>query len=1057
MNFSRNSFPQDLLNDPDRGAVQLVERYRAPLYAVAISLCHDHMAAEDLVFRTLERAIQRVADCRDETAFLEWLKAILRNEWRMSVRRGMTRATTPEGGPDDIERLVGPGATGDDVVREVDGDLVREAIDTLSPESREVLIQHYFLDMPLDQIARFLRLPVGTVKSRLHYARIALAARLRPHGRGVAALLVALLLFGVGSWAAVVGGRAALVAAGLLKPASSAETEIPESPPASGSDESPADVSLPLPSPDGCRFKDRSSTAAPSGGAAVSSLFFVPSLETSETTQTMKTSPMLPVVAFAALSPLTAMSDDYVLPAGQTDTMSSSVTYGTMTISGDLTVNGGATVSASETTLGGDSGDSAGIIVSDSNTKFDSQKVTIGGTSGGTGKITATQGGVVVIGKTANDANLLTVASGAVPADGDVIDVLELGAGTHSISRLSNASAHPARIRFVEPGAKFSVRSGSSTQWKTSFASGSWILDADSPAEIRLDCPPNHYLTAASASLSTTGSGSFHVVGGSMTYNAALTFGNTGGLVIDTGYTFGLMKDKADLSGLRGPLTINGTLNAANNAVYGDGLVVGANGAVKTSATQDFVFGSGDADGSLSATIPSSNRVAKVGSGTLTVTGASSAGRLTISDGTVKVSAAFTVGTLELEEGATLIVDDGVDFAPGAVVENGAATIATLGTGRFILNSDSSDAIARPSLEGSFVKAGSGTTTIYAPQSMPDTIHVTEGGVVFSAYGLPQKFLRWTFSKTVSSPNPLHIARLWVFGSDGGRVVTGLVEAIENDNTAASSIRAGRVAWEYSSATNIAASSSQWFYGKGLLHKVFNKDFTTDHNHYPHLTSPVVDPGNSDSWIGFTVHRKSGEANATGYNIEIGNYANAPSSWTVEASDDGETWTRVDVRENLTPASTTAETLYDGETAAEAQTRGAPLQHFLFSGYVSGGLAADAAKAVTLQVDEGASVDLTAFTESPQKIDGLVVDFAAGGGTVEGGAIAPGGTLCILNGAQGFAFGAALPITLSGVTDADNLDDWSIVIDGVGSKGRVKLDADGHPVVVPFGTVVFFR
>ena len=64
-------------------------------------------------------------------------------------------------------------------------------------------------------------------------------------------------------------------------------------------------------------------------------------------------------------------------------------TYGTMTVSGDLAISGGA-VTATETVLGGNAGDSAGITVSGSGSKLDSQKVTIGGASGGTGTITTT-------------------------------------------------------------------------------------------------------------------------------------------------------------------------------------------------------------------------------------------------------------------------------------------------------------------------------------------------------------------------------------------------------------------------------------------------------------------------------------------------------------------------------------------------------------------------------------------------------------------------------------------------------------------------------------------
>ena len=756
--------------------------------------------------------------------------------------------------------------------------------------------------------------------------------------------------------------------------------------------------------------------------------------------------------AFAILAAPAAMADDYTLASGKSASISSSATYGTMTISGSLAVNGGAVVTATETTLGGNAGDSAGITVSGNGSKLDSLKVTIGGASGGAGKITATDGGVVVIGKTTANENRLTVASGAVPASGDVIDALVLGAGEHRIARLANSSGYPARILFAETGARLGLKTSGNSHWVNSFMSGNWVLEATAPVEIRLECPPNHTLNDNGSKIITAGSGLFRVAGGSGTSKVAAEFGNTGGVAIDKDIKFTFANGKVDMSGLRGPLTINGTLGAGNNAVYGDGLVVGANGAVTTSSTQDFVFGSGDADGSFSAAIPSSNRVVKVGSGTLTVTGASSAGRLTISNGTVKVSADFTVGMVELEDGATIVIDDGVDFAPGSLVQHGSATITTLGTGRFINDSDSPGAIVPPSLGGSFVKRGSGTTSIYAPQSLPDVLHVAEGSVVFSAYGLSQKFMRWTFSKTEASPGPLQFSKIWVFGTDGSHVATGLTAA--NDNTTAS-LAAGRVCWEYSSETNIANQTGTWYEQKSIIYKMFNDSLTSDKNHYPRLASPVIDPENPNSWVSIALRRKDGEANATGYNMRIANHVYSPSSWTVEVSDDGQNWIQVDARTDVTPAKTDWWAFYDGKISATADDY--PIEHFIFTGYKSDGLEADSAKAVTLQVDAGASLDLTAFTVAPQKIGGVTVDCAQGGGTILGGAIASTGTLTILNGAGNFAFGSPLLLTLTDVANAGNLRNWSLFVDGVEVKGRVRLDRDGHPVVAAFGNVVLFR
>jgi RNA polymerase sigma-70 factor (ECF subfamily) len=53
-----------------------------------------------------------------------------------------------------------------------------DAVRRLSPALREAVLLHYYADLPIDEVARVLRRPVGTVKRRLHDARVALAAAL---------------------------------------------------------------------------------------------------------------------------------------------------------------------------------------------------------------------------------------------------------------------------------------------------------------------------------------------------------------------------------------------------------------------------------------------------------------------------------------------------------------------------------------------------------------------------------------------------------------------------------------------------------------------------------------------------------------------------------------------------------------------------------------------------------------------------------------------------------------------------------------------------------------
>jgi RNA polymerase sigma-70 factor (ECF subfamily) len=51
-----------------------------------------------------------------------------------------------------------------------DRDLLDAALRRLAPGHRAVVVMHYFLDMPLPEVAASLGIPAGTAKSRLHYS-----------------------------------------------------------------------------------------------------------------------------------------------------------------------------------------------------------------------------------------------------------------------------------------------------------------------------------------------------------------------------------------------------------------------------------------------------------------------------------------------------------------------------------------------------------------------------------------------------------------------------------------------------------------------------------------------------------------------------------------------------------------------------------------------------------------------------------------------------------------------------------------------------------------------
>jgi RNA polymerase sigma-70 factor (ECF subfamily) len=134
-------------------------------FRLALVMLSDRGEAEDAVQEAVLKAWRRLDQLRG-TDVLPWLLGIVANECRMSRRRSWWR----------VVRLADPpraGRTDDHLT--LAGTDVRQAISRLPRDLRLVVALRYYLDLSLEEVAASARIPVGTVKSRLHRA----ASRLR--------------------------------------------------------------------------------------------------------------------------------------------------------------------------------------------------------------------------------------------------------------------------------------------------------------------------------------------------------------------------------------------------------------------------------------------------------------------------------------------------------------------------------------------------------------------------------------------------------------------------------------------------------------------------------------------------------------------------------------------------------------------------------------------------------------------------------------------------------------------------------------------------------------
>lgn len=159
--------------DAECGAERMVAEYGNRLLAAATLMCWNDVDAEELVFRTFEQAVKKIRQFKPTGDFYKWLYTIMLNFRRMDVRKRKPDVVA-FGTTADLPEV--PIASFIDVVSAADAEAVRAAVWGLSEVHREVTVLRYFEGRTVEEIGEMLDVPIGTVKSRLHHARIALHA-----------------------------------------------------------------------------------------------------------------------------------------------------------------------------------------------------------------------------------------------------------------------------------------------------------------------------------------------------------------------------------------------------------------------------------------------------------------------------------------------------------------------------------------------------------------------------------------------------------------------------------------------------------------------------------------------------------------------------------------------------------------------------------------------------------------------------------------------------------------------------------------------------------------
>ena len=163
--------PQAKAGDPAAWDA-LFRRYQLPLYVYVFELLHNEQASLDAVQETFIAAARHIGSLREDGKFGSWLFGIAHQKclqrWRKQHREEILLDEIPDT-PDEAENRP------DDLLIQQEQEAgFMNLLNQLPLPQRSVLLLHFVEDFSIEEIARITGAQLGTVKSRMHYAKKAL-------------------------------------------------------------------------------------------------------------------------------------------------------------------------------------------------------------------------------------------------------------------------------------------------------------------------------------------------------------------------------------------------------------------------------------------------------------------------------------------------------------------------------------------------------------------------------------------------------------------------------------------------------------------------------------------------------------------------------------------------------------------------------------------------------------------------------------------------------------------------------------------------------------------
>jgi RNA polymerase sigma-70 factor (ECF subfamily) len=151
----------------------LYQRHHRRVYSLCLRMTNNQTEAEDLTQEVFIQLFRKIGSFRGESAFSTWLHRLTVNQVLMHFRRRSVKSEKVSESGEIPDQIV-TGSANPNRMQVIDRLALDKAIEQLPPGYKKVFLLHDVEGYEHEEIARILKLSVGTSKSQLHKARLKL-------------------------------------------------------------------------------------------------------------------------------------------------------------------------------------------------------------------------------------------------------------------------------------------------------------------------------------------------------------------------------------------------------------------------------------------------------------------------------------------------------------------------------------------------------------------------------------------------------------------------------------------------------------------------------------------------------------------------------------------------------------------------------------------------------------------------------------------------------------------------------------------------------------------